>query len=114
MKKYAALVTGLVGALLLAPGLAMLFQAGGVLSGLPVLLIIITLPAMLFGAAGALLSVGKRETASKLFAVATIFAVILVAINLYLLISAEGTMLRYTTMGLLFLAISTWLTGKKN
>lgn len=114
MKKYAILIVALVGALLMIPGLVDLINTAVEWNFLLVILAIFYSLAIALGLIGALLSPGKVETAAKFLAGATFAGILLVAINLYLLLSLEGTFLNYTTMGLLFLAIATGLTSRKN
>jgi hypothetical protein len=114
VKKYAILIVALIGALMMIPGLVNLINTAVNWNFLLVILAILYILTIALGITGALLSPGKVETAAKVLAGATFAGIFLVAVNLYLLLSLEGTFLNYTAMGLLFLAIATGLTSKKN
>ncbi len=106
MKKFSPLFIGLGAVVLLTCDLIMLLQNVTDWSGMIILLAAFYVFAIFFGIAGSLLSVKKKATAAKVFAIATVLAIPSLLTKLYLLTSFEGMGLQFTTLGVIFLAIA--------
>jgi hypothetical protein len=68
--------------------------------------------ALILGIIGAIISVNSAAMASKMFVVAIIFAILGMLLNLFLLLSLEGSYVRMTAMGIILLVASSIMTNK--
>ncbi len=112
MNKYVVPILAVVGSLLLIPGFLTLFRAEGGFNVILVVLGLFFLIAIVLGLVGAVVALSKTAKAGKVLAAATISGVLAIIINLYLLLTFEDSNLRYSAMGLLFLALATGATSK--
>jgi hypothetical protein len=112
MKKYSALITGLIGSLFLLPVIFMLIKHFGELNTPILILTLLYVFALILGVIGALVSLNAPAAAAKVLAAATLFGAIGLLLNLFLLLSFEGSFVAQTSLGILFLALSAYLSGK--
>lgn len=112
MNKYFVTILAAAGSLLLIPGFSTIFRAEGGFSAILSALGLFFLLAIVLGLVGAVVALNKTAKAGKVLAAATISGVLAVIINLYLLLTFEGSNLRYSVMGLLLIALATGATSR--
>ncbi len=112
MNKYVVTILAVAGSLLLIPGFSTIFRAEGGFSAVLAALGFFYLLAIVLGLVGAAVALNKTAKAGKVLAAATICGVLAVIINLYLLLTFEGSNLRYSAIGLLLIALATGATSR--